>query len=85
MKTIQTTQEYFNMSEDELKKVVNEYGYTKEECKLLDEALKISFMSNIKQFEETGIEEKLWMKTHCNMNCDNVLLMTDGRVALLYK
>lgn len=84
MKTIQTTQEYFNMTTDELKKVINEYGYTREECKLIDEAVKVSFMPHMKQFESTGVDHELWMKSHCNMNCNNVLLMTDGRVALLY-
>lgn len=82
--TIQTTTEYFNMSTEELQEIKNEYGYTREENKLLDEASKVSFMPSIEQFESTGVDHELYMKSFNNMTLEKVLLMTDGRVAMLY-
>lgn len=81
---MKTTQEHFNMTVEELQEIRNEYGYTREECKLLDEALKVTFMPDIEQFNSTGADHELWMKSHNDMVCDEVLLMTDGRVAMLY-
>lgn len=84
MMNLKTTTEYFNMTTEELQKVRNEYGYTREECKLFDEALKVSFFPNIEQYKSTGVDHELWMKSFNNMNCTDVLFMTDGRIAMLY-
>jgi len=81
---MKTTTEYFNMTVEELQEIRNEFGYTREENKLLDEALKVSFMSNVEQFKSTGVDHELWMKSNNDMVCEEVLIMTDGRVAMLY-
>ena len=46
IKDMKSTQEYFNLSLDELLKIRNEYGYTREECKLFDEGLEIVFFDS---------------------------------------
>lgn len=33
---MRTTQEYFEISKEEIQEIRNEYGYTLEECKLFD-------------------------------------------------
>ena len=81
---MKTTTNYFNMTKEELQKVTNKYGYTKEENKILDNALKVYFMDNIEQFKSAGVDHELYIKSFNNMNLDDVLLMTDGRIAMLY-
>lgn len=49
---MKTTQEYFNLSVDELLTIKNKFGYTKEECLLLDEGIEIIFFDNEEELEE---------------------------------
>lgn len=46
------TTEYFNMSADELLEIRNEYGYTREECKILDDGIKVTFFDSLEEYEE---------------------------------
>ena len=80
MKIITTTQEYFNMTAEELQEIRNEYGYTKEECKLLDAAVKVSFLNSI---EDIADNIKYTVEI-LRMECINILSMIDGRIAILY-
>lgn len=48
---MKTTQEYFNLTMDELLTIRNEYGYTKEECLLFDDGVEIVFFDNEKELE----------------------------------
>lgn len=48
---MKTTQEYFNLTMDELLTIRNEYGYTKEECLLFDDGSEIVFFDNEKELE----------------------------------
>lgn len=43
---IKTTIEYFGLSLDQLLEVKNEYGYTREECKLFDDGEKVIFFND---------------------------------------
>lgn len=43
---MKTTVEYFNINKEELTKVIDEHGYTKEEWKLFDSALKVILLNN---------------------------------------
>lgn len=47
---IKTTQEYFNMTIDELLEIKNEQGYTREECKLFDDGVTVTFFDDEKEF-----------------------------------
>ena len=75
---MRTTQEYFKMSKEELRKVANNYGYTREECKLLDESERTVFYSESKQIEE---DKAFYMSQKYEIG--EFLKMTDGRYALL--
>lgn len=80
---LKTTKDFFDMAVEVLKEKSN--GYTIEECKLFNEADEVTFLSNIEQFNNIGVDHELWMKTSKGMSLENNLLMTDGRVALLYR
>ena len=76
---MKTTVEYFNMTTDKLQEVKPDSGYTKEECLLLDESLKTHFFSdpgNIAESERYMIKNGYYIKEK--------LLMTDGRIAVLF-
>ena len=80
MDNITTTQDYFNMTIEELQEIKNEYGYTKEECKLLDAAIKVSFLNSI---EDIADNIKYTVEI-LRMECINILSMVDGHIAILY-
>lgn len=52
---MKTTQEYFGLTVDELLEVRNEYGYTREECKLFDDGVKVVFFDS-----EQEVEDEKW-------------------------
>lgn len=73
-----TTQEYFDMTTEQLQEVRNEYGYTKEECLLLDESLNTQFYAD----DESSSDGAQWLRQqgYCIYTR---LKMTDGRIAVL--
>lgn len=73
-----TTQEYFNMTTEQLQEVRNEYGYTREECLLLDESLNTQFYSDDKS-SANGCQ---WLRGQ-GYSIYARLKMTDGRIAVL--
>lgn len=77
---MKTTQEYFNRTTEDLQKVRNEYGYTKEECMLLDESEKTFFFSDLETLSRT--EGLRWIQRQ-RYNIRLLLKMTDGRIAVL--
>lgn len=75
---MRTTQEYFKMSKEKLQKVANDYGYTREECKLLDESEKTVFYNELDQIEE---DKAFYISQKYEIG--EIFKMTDGRYALL--
>ena len=78
------TTDYFNMSIDEL--LINRGdGYTREECKILDDGIKVTFFDSIEEYKQEKEEHYKWI-----MNCDPrfelkaELLMINERVAVIY-
>ncbi len=70
---MRTTNDYFNMSNEELQKVANEYGYTKEECLLFDGSENTRIFESLENLENSkpwyigqgyGIGEILQMTTN---------------------
>jgi hypothetical protein len=47
-----TSQEYFNLSINELLEIRNEYDYTREECKLFDDGEGVIFFDDIEELKE---------------------------------
>lgn len=75
---MRTTQEYFNMTTKQLQEVRNEYGYTKEECLLLDESLNTQFYND----DESSLNGCDWLRKQ-GYSIYTRLKMTDGRIAVL--
>lgn len=74
---MKTTQEYFKMSEEELQKAANDYGYTRDECKLLDESERTVFYSELEHIEK---DKDFYVSQRYEIG--EILKMTDGRYAL---
>ena len=75
---MRTTQEYFNLTTEELQEVCNKYGYTKEECKLLDESENTRFYNSLELLEDS----KEYYK-NMRYSIGEIFAMSDGRFALL--
>ena len=75
---MKTTIEYYGMKKEELQETVNEYGYTREECKLLDESENTRFYDTLALLEDS----KAYYKS-MGYNIGETLAMSDGRFALL--
>lgn len=73
---MRTTQEYFNMTKEELQEVRNECGFTKEECMLLDED------AHFYNDDVASTDGCNWLRNQ-DYTIETVLQMTDGRVAVL--
>lgn len=73
-----TTQEYFDMTIEQLQEARNEYGYTKEECLLLDESLNTLFYAD----DESSADGAQWLRGQ-GYSIYTRLKMTDGRIAVL--
>ena len=73
---MKTTQEYFKMSKEELQAIHNEYGYTREECMLLDASGYTQFYNNI-----TDITSDWYISNGYHL--DEIIAMSDGRFTLL--
>ena len=79
---MKTTVEFFNMNKEELTKVVNEYGYTKEECKLFDSSAKTILLAGDTPKEE--IQDTIqWYRVVSRFEFSEMLQLTDNRIALL--
>ena len=84
------TTEYFNMTVDELL-VERGNGYTREECKILDDGIKITFFDSVEEYEKEKEEFQNWIK-ECDAKCADdykltlkvELLMINERVAVIY-
>lgn len=63
MENIKTTQEYFGLTVEQLLEIRNEYGYTREECKLFDDGLEIVFFDNEKEMESEKEEFNNYIKS----------------------
>lgn len=78
---VQTTTKYFGMSADDLSEVVNDYGYTREECKILDEGLEVTFFEHRKSIDEKDAKSYAERK---RMELKAILRTTDNRYAVIF-
>ncbi len=74
---MRTTQEYFDMPKEELQEIRNEYGYTREECKLFDESENTIIFGSLEDLNG----QKGWYSDRYEVG--EALAMTDGRFVLL--
>ena len=66
------------MSREQLEKVINEYGYTKEECFLFDESINTRLYDSLELLEDS---KQYYISMRYEIG--EILKMTDGRYALL--
>jgi len=79
------TTEYFNMTIDDLLEIRNDYGYTREECKILDDGIKINFFDNVEEYEKEKEEHNQWIKNYdSRLELKVELLTIDERVVTIY-
>lgn len=82
---VRKTTDYFKMSIDELLEERNDAGYTREECKLFDEAIKVTFFDDITEYEEEKEGLEKWIKTIISdPELIAILETINGRIAVLY-
>lgn len=78
---MKTTQEYFNLSIDDLL-VTNEYGYTREENKLFDSGLEIVFFDSLEEMES---EKEQFEKYMCSKEYEikDIVKTINERIAVI--
>lgn len=72
-----TTEQYFGLSAEKLQEVRNEYGYTKEDCLILDDGIQVYFLDTVSRVEEyiNGLSPKFEVKA--------ILQRINGEYALI--
>ena len=75
---MKTTQEYFNLTADQLQEVINEHGYTKEEALLFD----ASEYTRLYVDADNALTASGWWRSQGYV-VKEILLLTDGRAAIL--
>jgi hypothetical protein len=77
---IKTTQEYFNLSVDELSQIKNEYGYTKEDCLMFDDGIAVRFYDTLESLEDG---KQYHVNENPRIDVKTTLKTTDNRYALI--
>jgi hypothetical protein len=79
------TTDYFKMSIDELLQIRNDYGYTREECKIFDDGIKVTFFDSVEEYEKEKEDHQQWVKScDSRLELQAELLMINERVAVVY-
>ena len=79
---MKTTQEYFNKTVSELVENWNEEGYTKEECLLFDDGLKVIFFDDEAELENEKEEIEKYCKLYGYEIKEKVLTVNE-RIAMI--
>lgn len=78
------TTEYFNMSIDELL-TTRGSGYTREECKILDDGLHVTFFDDSKEYDLEKEDYQNWIKrAYPEMELKAELITINQRIAVIY-
>ncbi len=79
---VKKSTEYFDMTDDELLKDWNEYGYTREECKLFDEGLNVTFFDDMEELESEAEQFSKWIKSQ-RYEVKVLIETVNGRIAVV--
>lgn len=60
---VKKSTEYFGLAEDELLEEWNEHGYTREECKLFDDGLNVTFFDDMEELETEAEQFSEWLES----------------------
>lgn len=77
---MKTTQEYFNMTIDDLLEIRNEY--TREECRLFDDGEEVIFFDNENEFAEEKEDFKKYLNSK-NFEIKETLKTINERIAVI--
>ena len=79
------TTEYFNMSIDELLDSNNEQEWTREECKIYDDGVKVIFFDSVEEYEKEKEDYYKWVKSYdSDLELKAELLTINERIAVIY-
>lgn len=74
------------MSIDDLLVIRNEYGYTREECKILDECIKATWFDSVEEYENLKDDHTEWIgKTFPDLELCGILKTINERVVIMYR
>lgn len=74
--------DYFKLSEAELLEVRNESDYTKEECKLFDDGLNVTFFDSEDEMMEESEEFLNWL-AYKKLELKALIKTVNGRIAVV--
>ena len=74
--------EYFGLTDDELLKNWNEYGYTREECKLFDDGLNVTFFDDMEELETEAEQFSNWIESQ-RYEVKALVETVNGRIAVV--
>lgn len=76
--------EYFNTDDKTLLSDGNNYGYTREECKLFDEGLKVHFCEDTEEYEKEKEDVIKWYKESQGLDLVIELETINKRIAMVF-
>lgn len=76
-----TTTKYFGMSAEDLEEVKNDYGYTREDSKILDEGVDVTFFDRRGSIKEDEIQD---YSKQTGLKLKAILRTTDNRYAVIF-
>lgn len=79
---VKKSTEYFGLTDDELLENRNEYGYTREECKLFDDGLNVTFFDDMEELEEEAEQFGSWIESQ-RYEVKALVETVNGRIAVV--
>ena len=79
---VKKSTEYFGLTKDELVEKWNEHGYTREECKLFDDGLNITFFDDMEELEMEVQQFSDWLKEQ-RYEVKALVKTVNGRIAVI--
>lgn len=79
---IVSSTDYFKLSKAELLEVRNEYDYTREECKLFDDGLNVTFFDSKDEMMEESEEFLNWLEDK-KLELKAIIRTVNGRIAVV--
>lgn len=73
---------YFGLTDDELLEEWNDHGYTREECKLFDDGLNITFFDDLEELQEEESNFLQWLESQ-RYEIKSVVETVNGRIAVV--
>ena len=79
---VKKSTEYFKLTDDELLENWNEYGHTREECKLFDDGLNVTFFDDMEELETEAEQFSNWIESQ-RYKVKALVKTVNGRIAVV--